>query len=278
MKPLDNVRVLSLAINLPGPLAAARLRQLGAAVVKIEPPAGDPLAHARPEWYHALHEGIEIIPLDLKNAEGRAQLEKQLADYDLFLTAMRPAALVRLGLGWDKLHARHPRLCQVALGGYPPPNEDLPGHDLTYQARAGLVAPPALPRTCIADLAGAERAVSAALGLLLARQRGQEGRLEWVYLADAASAFASPLHYGLTTPDGPLGGAWPGYNLYRAQDGWLALAALEPHFGEQLMRELGLTAVDQEQLQQAFLQRPATAWETWACARGLPLVAVRERS
>src|SRR5438094_1317832 len=157
MSPLDGIGVLTLAINLPGPVAVARLRRLGAAVVKIEPPGGDPLAHVLPRWYELLHEGQTVLPLDLKGDEGRRQLEERLGRSDLLITAMRLAALQRLGLDWATLHRRHPRLCVVAVVGYPPPHEDRPGHDLTYQARAGLLEPPRLPRSCLADLAGAGR-------------------------------------------------------------------------------------------------------------------------
>jgi crotonobetainyl-CoA:carnitine CoA-transferase CaiB-like acyl-CoA transferase len=276
MRPAEGVRVLSLAINLPGPLAAARLCRLGATVVKVEPPTGDPLAHARPRWYELLHEGQTVLTLDLKGDEGRGQLEDWLGRSDLLLTATRPAALERLGLDWAALRARHPRLCHVALVGHPPPHEDLPGHDLTYQARAGLLEPPGLPRTCVADLAGAQQAVSTALALLLARERGREAGCARVHLAEAAEEFAAPWRHGLTTPDGILGGAHPGYNLYRAREGWVALAALEPHFWGKLARELALTAPDRGQLQQAFLARTAAEWEAWALARDLPLVRVRE--
>ncbi len=143
MRPLEQgFRVRhALAVNLPGPTAAARLAQLGATVVKVEPPAGDPLAHARPRWYEELHRGQTVLTLDLKADAGRAQLDHWLgpARSDLLLTAMRPAALQRLGLAWPALHARRPRLCHAAIVGHPAPQEDLPGHDLTYQAQAGLV-------------------------------------------------------------------------------------------------------------------------------------------
>jgi alpha-methylacyl-CoA racemase len=276
MGPAEGVRVLSLAVNLPGPVAVAQLRRLGAAVVKIEPPAGDPLARARPQWYELLHRGQTVLSLDLKANDGRKQLGHWLGQSDLLVTATRTAALRRLGLDWASLHARDPRLCQVAIVGYPPPNQDVPGHDLTYQARAGLVEPPRLPRTCLADLAGAQQVVCAALALLLARERGQGGQYAQVSLAEAAAEFAAPWQRGLTTPDGVLGGAWPGYDLYRAREGWVALAALEPHFWEGLTRELGLTAPDRGQLQQAFLTKTAEEWEAWAVARGLPLLRVRE--
>jgi crotonobetainyl-CoA:carnitine CoA-transferase CaiB-like acyl-CoA transferase len=276
MRPVEGVEVLTLALNLPGPLAAARLCRLGASVVKIEPPSGDALARASPRWYEQLHHGQTVRTLDLKGDEGREQLERRLGRCDLLLTATRPAALRRLGLDWAALHARYPRLCQVAIVGYPPPREDLPGHDLNYQAQAGLLEPPRLPRVCLADLAGAEQVVWTALALLLARERGQEAQYARVSLAEAAEAFAAPWLHGLTAPKGLLGGASPGYNLYRAREGWVALAVLEPHFWDQLLRELGLATPYGGQLQQAFLTRTAAEWETWAEARGLPLVRVRE--
>jgi alpha-methylacyl-CoA racemase len=276
MSPLDNSRVLTLAVNLPGPLAAARLRQLGAAVVKVEPPAGDPLARASPDWYRELHEGQEVVRLDLKSVEDRARLDAWLGRADLLLTATRPAALRRLGLLWEELHARYPRLCQVALVGDPAPLEDRPGHDLTYQARAGLLTPPHLPRACIADLAGAQEAVSAALALLLARERGQGGQHATVSLARAAEWFAEPWRRGLTAAGGALGGGLPAYQLYRAREGWVALAALEPHFQQRLIAELGLACASQEELQRVLLTRTAQEWEAWAASRDVPLATVRE--
>jgi crotonobetainyl-CoA:carnitine CoA-transferase CaiB-like acyl-CoA transferase len=276
MKPLQNLRVLSLAINLPGPLAVGQLQQLGASVVKIEPPQGDPLDHARPQWYATLHQGQQVLRLDLKEETERARLNPFLAQADLLVTATRPSALDRLGLAWPELHGRYPRLCQVAIVGYAAPREDVPGHDLNYQAHLGLVVPPHMPRTCIADLAGAQRVVSASLGVLLGRERGQGSRYVQVSLGDAAEEFASPLRYGLTAPGGILGGGFPGYNLYCARQGWVAVAALEPHFWKQLQQELGLTELTHENLQRVFLTRSDQEWEAWAAGRDLPITAVRE--
>ncbi len=149
--PLQGLSVLSLAVNVPGPVAAALLRDLGARVTKVEPPGGDPLAGVSPGWYADLVRGMEVLRLDLKQAEQRRALEPRLAAADLLLTATRPAALDRLGLGWDAIHARHPRLSVVAIVGYPAPRQDVAGHDLTYQAEQGLVSPPAMPRTLISD-------------------------------------------------------------------------------------------------------------------------------
>ncbi len=100
MKVLQDRHVLTLALNVPGPVAAARLAGLGATVTKVEPPGGDPLATVSPTWYRALHEGLAVQQIDLKTPEGRAALEPLLAAADLLLTANRPAALARLGLDW----------------------------------------------------------------------------------------------------------------------------------------------------------------------------------
>ena len=107
MKPLESLRVLTLAINLPGPLAVAQLHKMGAAIVKVEPPSGDPLEHARPDWYEQLHEGQQVVRLNLKEATDRARLGLLLEDTDLLITATRPLGLQRLGLAWQDLHTQY---------------------------------------------------------------------------------------------------------------------------------------------------------------------------
>ena len=127
MPALDGMRAVSLAVNVPGPTAAARLAALGASVTKIEPPGGDPLAAAHPCWYDELRSGQRVLTLDLKQAADQAILDELLEPADLLLTSSRPAALARLGLAWPALHARFPRLCQVAIVGYPAPDQDRAG-------------------------------------------------------------------------------------------------------------------------------------------------------
>jgi crotonobetainyl-CoA:carnitine CoA-transferase CaiB-like acyl-CoA transferase len=272
---LEGITVVSLAVNVPGPVAAARLRQLGAAVVKIEPPDGDPLARACPTWYDALCQGQEVWRLDLKADAGRTELDTLLEGADLLLTAQRPAALARLGLAWPVLHARHPRLAQVAIGGYAAPHDEVPGHDLTYLAAVGLLTPPGLPRTLMVDLAGAERAVSAALGLLLARERGQQAGYAGVLLGTVAEALAEPLRHGLTAPGGILGGGLPGYGIYRAKEGWIAVAALERHFWRRLGEALGMDGdAGSDDLAAVFATRSADEWQCWAVEHDLPLASV----
>jgi crotonobetainyl-CoA:carnitine CoA-transferase CaiB-like acyl-CoA transferase len=272
------MQVVSLAVNVPGPVAAAQMRNLGADVTKVEPQTGDPLSEAAPRWYGDLALGQTVVALDLKNPEERTRLDELLETADLLLTSSRSASLERLGLGWKKLEAQYPNLSQVAIVGDPAPRDNVPGHDLTYQAGLGLLTPPDLPRTLLADLAGAERAVNAALALLLVRERstGGAGGYAEVSLAESAAAFAEPLRHGLTAPSGSLGGGLPEYNLYQASDGWISVAALEPHFRRRLFGELGLTTTEHGDLARVFATRSARDWEAWAVERDLPLAALRE--
>jgi crotonobetainyl-CoA:carnitine CoA-transferase CaiB-like acyl-CoA transferase len=272
---LQDVKIVSLALNAPGPVAAARLTAMGAEVTKVEPPGGDAMSHAAPQWYTALCQGQTVLRIDLKDAAGRKQLDGLLENADLLLASFRPSALRRLGLDWESLRARHPRLCFVGIIGHPPPLEERSGHDLTYQVDFGLLRPPQMPPTLFVDMAGAERAVSMALALLNRAARRGEAGYAWVSLYECARDLAAPVAAGLTLPGGWLGGGYPLYGLYQANDGWIAIAALEPHFAERLLAELNLKKADRSELERIFLQRSAAAWESWAAERDLPLVAVK---
>ncbi|MGH8829343.1 MAG: CoA transferase [Jiangellaceae bacterium] len=272
-QPLGGVRVVSIAINLPGPVAAARLAALGATVVKVEPPAGDPLRRFTRPFYDELVAGQSVQTLDLKDDADRRSLEELLSDADLFITSHRIAALERLGLGWAELSRRHPRLSQVAIVGHPAPHDDLPGHDLTYQAANGMLTPPAMPTVLVADLAGAERAVTEGLAAVVHRATTGAGCFREVALSAAAEAMAAPLRHGLTTPSGLLGGALPAYGIYDTAAGHIALAALEPHFFARLVELLEVTG-SREELEAAFAARTAQEWQEWAAAHDVPLAAV----
>jgi len=273
---LQGVKIVTLALNVPGPVAAARLTKLGADVTKVEPPGGDATKTVAPAWYESLCKGQTVLRLDLKTPDGRAKLDELLAGSDLLLASFRPSALQRLGLDWESLHARHPKLCFVGIIGYPAPLQERTGHDLTYQNDLGLLRPPQMPPSLFIDLAGAERAVSIALALLNRAARSGEACCAWVSLHECARDLAEPLKAGLTSSNGVLGGGYPLYGFYRANDGWIAVAALEPHFAERLLSELGLEKADRTALERIFLQRRSESWEKWAADLDLPLVAVRE--
>jgi alpha-methylacyl-CoA racemase len=267
--PLSGVRVVAVAVNLPGPAAAARLAELGASVTKVEPPEGDPLAAASPSLYERLTAGQTIVPLNLKEPADRGRLAELLTDADVLLTSSRPSALARMGLAWPELRHHFPRLVQVAIVGHAAPGQERAGHDLTYVGRHGLLSPPELPRTLVADLGGAERAVTAAVAMLLAREADSAERYAEVALADSAEFFALPWTYGLTRSDGPLGGGSPFYRLYEARGGWIGVAALEPRFRERLVAELGGQPAGE-----SFRGRTPAEWESWADEHDLPIAEV----
>lgn len=271
---LKGINVVSLAINIPGPVAAAELRDMGASVCKVEPPQGDPLAHFSRTWYDQLCNDMDVLTLDLKSDHGMAELKARLNTADLLLTATRPAALERLGLGPTHLRNQFPNLCHVGITGYPHPNENEAGHDLTYQATIGSLQPPELPRVLLADMAGAQDTVSAALALLFARERTGTASHTWVALATAAERFATTLREGITTPGGILGGGLPTYTIYATRDGHIALAALEPHFHQRLLDALDTTSVTQEQLAAHFRRGTNDTWKNWAKTHGIPLAAL----
>ncbi|WP_076998104.1 CaiB/BaiF CoA-transferase family protein [Variovorax sp. KK3] len=245
--PLAGVRVLSLALNLPGPAALLRCRTMGAHCLKFEPPAGDPMAHYNRDAYAALHEGVEVHTADLKTEEDREQLHRALAQTDVLLTSFRPSALAKLGLGWEPLHERHPALSQVAIVGAPGARAEEPGHDLTYLAEYGLVNGTELPPTLFADMGGALLATEAVLQAVLHKRTGA-GTGAGVYLEVALNAAADwlalPRQWGLTQVHGAVGGAHAGYRVYPCADGRVAVAALEPHFAARLCDAAGLGTQD----------------------------------
>ena len=250
---LKGVRVVSLALNLPGPAALMRLRAMGAQCLKIEPPApagvppgagGDPMSHYEPQAYQDLHRGIRTLCLDLKSAAGQRQLHRHLSRADVLLTSFRPSALRKLGLDWTSLHAQHPALSLVTIVGAPGAQAEEPGHDLTYLASCDLLSGHDLPPTLYADMGGSLLTTEAVLQCLLARQqpgkRQGQGLHHEVALSDAAAYLALPRRWGLTSATGMVGGAHAGYRVYGCRNGRVAVAALEPHFAARLCQAAGL--------------------------------------
>ena len=249
---LDGVRILSLALNLPGPAALMRCRQMGAVCLKLEPPSGDPMGHYNKPAYEQLHQGVKILSADLKTPAGQDVLHRELATANVLLTSFRPSALEKLGLGWKKLHSAYPSLCHVAIVGAPGERAEEPGHDLTYLAGNGLVPGLDLPATLYADMSGSLMASEAVLKAALIqceRYAGTgdthpRGVLIEVALSDAAAYLALPRQWGLTQPSGSVGGAHAGYKIYACKDGRVAVAALEPHFVAALCAAAGVPASD----------------------------------
>ncbi len=267
------MNIVSMALNVPGPVAVARLVAEGAHVIKIEPPWGDPLATICPRWYDELHSGVRVEPLDLKSPEGHARLMPLLADAAVFVASHRPSALTRLGLDATTLRAAFPALSHVNIVG-DTSNPEEPGHDLTYQARAGLLrvlsgvgGRDVLPLTLLADMSGAERTHAA-----IKDAAHHPGSSLVVGLYDTLRDMAAPLRHGLTAAGGHLGGGNRAYGIYATRDGAIAVGALEPHFRARLFQGLGLA--DGADPSAVFATRTADEWEAWAAERDLPLVAI----
>jgi alpha-methylacyl-CoA racemase len=248
--PLKGVRVLSLALNLPGPAAVMRLQALGAMSTKLEPlaPAGmstaDPMGIYKPAAYEEMHKGLKVLQADLKSERGQAALHKQLSQTDVLITSFRPSALIKLGLAWKELHKRYPALCVLSIVGAPGERAEEAGHDLTYQADSGLVNGLDMPASLYADMGGSLFTTEAVLQALLLRQRPGKAHGKGVFhevaLSEASAYLALPRTWGLTAPNGDVGGAHAGYKVYPCKNGRVALAALEPHFAVRLCEAAGL--------------------------------------
>ena len=273
-KPLRGTRIVSLALNLPGPAALMRLSALGARCLKVEPPGpqtpagrplpGDPMGQYDIGAYNALHQDLRVVQMDLKTDRGRLQLAPELARADLLLTSFRPSALTKLGLGWRTLHRAYPALSVVEIVGAPGERAEEPGHDLTYLAEAGLVTGTELPPSLLADMAGALMASEAALSALMQARASGRGVHRQVALSDAAAWLALPRQWGLTLPSGAVGGAHAGYRVYPCKDGRVAIAALEPHFARALFAVAGLPEPD---LRAPFAPQAREAIAAWALGK-----------
>ncbi len=293
MKPLQTlrgVRVLSLALNLPGPAALMRLQAMGAHCTKLEAHAGaDPMGHYSPVAYQHMHLGIRQLQANLKTPEGQAVLHKALARAHVLITSFRPAALDKLGLNWRALQRTHPHLNWVTVVGAPGERANEAGHDLTYMAENDLVDGLRLPPTLYADMAGSLMTTEAVLQLVAAQQQRQlagkppKGQRVEVALSDAAAYLALPRTWGLTTASAWVGGAHAGYQVYACKDGRVALAALEPHFAKAVLNLLKdipplsdvnttmLQPETQTRLAALFAQKTRKQLERLAVTHDLPL-------
>ena len=298
---LRGVRVLSVALNLPGPAAVMRLANMGASCTKLEPlppvgmprgSASDPMGVYAPQAYAQLHAKVKVVQADLKSDKGQAKLSSLLAKTDVLITSFRPSALKKLGMDWQKLHKAFPSLIMVSIVGSKGAGAEIPGHDLTYLGAHGLVSGLNLPATLFADMAGSSLAVEAVLKALW--QRSRPGRTQGkgvfheVALEDAAAYLALPRHWGLTLPKGSVGGAHAGYAVYACIKGRVAVAALEPHFAARLAQVAGLKASKPGQnwmglpsthkkLSEFFAGLTRKQIDALAVSHDLPLLSMPER-
>ena len=229
MQPLADVTVADLTRYLPGPFASRELLRLGARVVKIEPPEGDPVAASNPGAYHALNDGKEIITWDARTEPPPAALTAA----DVVLEGFRPGVLARLGVEL----ADTAILCSITGFGVDGPHALDAGHDLNYLGYAGALedTAPALPPVQVADLAaGAQGAVIEVLAALLERARTGRGAHLVVSMTHGSHRFVAHRLRGEPVPRLLTGGV-ACYRIYETADGrHVTVAALEPKFWRNL--------------------------------------------
>ena len=235
MQPLAGLLVVDLTRYLPGPFASRELLRLGARVVRLLPPGGDPLHELAPAWHEALNAEKETVELDLKAdpAAGR----ELCAGADVVLESFRPGVVERLGIGPADLPDRVVYCSFTGFG----PGDPRAGHDLNYQAWAGLLedTAPAMPPVQLADLAAGLRAVAQVTAALLERERTGRGTHLVLSLAHGAHELAAHRLGGEPFPR-LLTGGLACYRIYATADGrYLTVAALEPKFFLRLCELLG---------------------------------------
>lgn len=299
--PLDGVRVVSLALQYPGPFATLLLADLGADVLVVERPGdGDP-TRAFPGFHSALGRGKRSVALDLKQEGGRRALQALLGDADALLEGFRPGTMARLGFAADDVTREHPSLVYVSVSGFGQtgPNAARPGHDLTYQAEAGMLyehlppaPPPPPPSLALGDLAAGMFVAQAVLAGIVQRGRTGRGCVVDVAMTDCLTTLLAA-HVGpVVNGDGPPGFPYePGYGVFPTADGvHLALGvAHEDHFWRALCDLTGMADdreltsperfADSDRLQKALAaaieRRTADEWEAALLAADVPFGRVR---
>ncbi|TVR81301.1 MAG: CoA transferase [Rhodospirillales bacterium] len=253
---LEGVRVLDLSQYLPGPFASRLLADMGADVVKVEPPGGEPGrrldAGGRETvspYYHVVNAGKRVIDLDLRSEAGQEAFAGLVESADVLLESFRPGVLDRLGFGEHRLKALNPSLVHCALSGYGQtgPLRLASGHDLNYVALTGALEATGTPETPVipfppmSDHAGALMAVVSILGALMARARGRGGAHldvslseSLLFLQELAFAFDARRGQGLLT------GGSACYQIYRtADDRFITVSPLEPKFWANFCNAVG---------------------------------------
>jgi alpha-methylacyl-CoA racemase len=239
VQPLAGQLVVDLTRYLPGAFASRELLRLGARVVRLEPPEGDPMRAVAPAWDEALNSGKESVACDLKAEPqlARALLERA----DIVLEGFRPGVAARLGVGPDDVPASVV-YCSITGFGTDGPHAARAGHDLNYLGWAGVLedTAPGLPPLQPADLAaGALGAVVEILAAVLERERSGHGARLTISMTDGSHRLVAHRLGGDPLPRFLTGGL-ACYRIYGTADGrWLTVGALEPKFFARLCEVIG---------------------------------------
>jgi len=294
-KPLENVLVADFTTLLPGPLATLMLAEAGAEVMKVEKPGGEDVRMFPPYWnglsaaFAILNRGKKGMVADLKSDGGRAKALELIDRADVLVEQFRPGVMERLGLGYDALIKRNPRLIYCSITGYGQkgPRRSEAGHDINYIGATGLLSlstgpmdRPTVPPALIADIGGGSfPAVINILLALIAREKTGKGTYIDIAMSDAMFTFAwlaLATRFASGKPVEPeklrhFGGS-PRYQLYPTAGAKLvACGALEQKFWMSFCATIGLPKefVDDTRDPQATIEavraiiasQPAAHWK-----------------
>ena len=314
MQPLEGVKVLDLSRALAGPICTMILGDLGADVIKIEPPGlGDdsrewpPLSNGESTYFASCNRNKRSIVLDLKSEAGRAVLCKMVENADVVLENYRHGVMDRLGVGYESLKAINPMLvyCQITGFGRTGPMAEMPATDVYMQAFAGLMSvtgerdgAPVKVGTSVADLTAGYFAAMGVLAAVHVRDRLGQGQLVDTSLLEGQVALLSYLFtaYGATgkTP-GRLGSDHPSivpYQGFKTRDGWVTLAAFNDRLWGRAMTAMNLSRLTGDPrfrtnalrlenrdilvpiLRDAFLERDSADWVAAMDLNDVPLAPV----
>ncbi len=301
MKPLNGLAVLDLCVNVPGPFCSSILGDLGARVVGVEPPGGDPLRHS-PGMWAGLNRGKESVVLDLKSPEGRDVLAALAGRADVVLEGWRPGVAERLGAGRERLQGINPALvyCSISGFGQDGPWRDRPAHDLNYLALSGYLGvqaamdgAPSPPPVLVSDLVSGLYAAIAVLAGLAGRTASGRGVYIDLSMTEAALALLGP-ELGRLRDGGcaarPNVTSIPHYGLFPTADGrWVSLGIVhEDHFWRRLCEAVGLAGLAdlafeqrtrcagqiRDALHRTFSGRSAAEWEDALGGADVPFAVV----
>jgi alpha-methylacyl-CoA racemase len=289
---LDGITVIDLASVGPAVRASGWLADYGADVIKIAPVPRDAGAQLVPKaHFYSGGRGTRLVQVDLKSPAGREAFLRLAETADVVIESFRPGVCARLGIGYDDVKGRNPRIVYCSTSGYGQSGDraQWAGHDINYLAVSGFLATgergeggkPTLPGATIADSAGGGlQAVIAILAALVARNSTGEGSFLDVAVADGVLALMSlqvddVLATGAPQPPGsaPLSGRYACYDTYRCADGgWVAVGAIEAKFWANLCNALGIPDCIARQMDDAaqdelraavaaaFATRPRDEW------------------
>ncbi|MGZ5200673.1 MAG: CaiB/BaiF CoA transferase family protein [Telluria sp.] len=256
--PLAGVRVLDLSAYIAGPYGCTLLADMGAEVIKVEPPAGDNLRkypstlETESRAFLGVNRSKRGIAIDLKQPEGLRVLEKLVDEADVLVHNFRPGVPERLGIGFEQLRARRPQLVYCAVTGYGEtgPMKDHAGYDQVLQTFTGICTlqgpadgPPQIVYGSVVDYYAAAMVASGVSAALVERARTGKGQYVGVSLLRSALAMQSarfiwadgePLDIGRDMRSGGITGIHP------ARQGYLYLSANTPHFWQTLCERAGL--------------------------------------